>query len=464
MSNISSKIFVKFLGAAGTVTGSKYLVSYNRFNLMVDCWLFQGFKNLRELNWMALPFPASEIKAVLITHGHLDHIGYLPRFINQGFEGTIYCTEPTADLAEIILRDSAKIQEEDAAHANKSGYSKHTPALPLYTMEDVDRTLSLIRAIPVNHYNDLTNNIRFRFMPNAHIPGAASIELIIDGTHLVFSGDIGRSNDPILPPPIKPEYADYLFVESTYGDRLHPTDSTEEVLFKIIQNALANHGPLIVPSFTIDRAQDFMYFIWKLKKENRIPDIPVYLDSPMGNDVSRLFLKYPEWIKLRPGVFTEVFESTRMVHSVEETRHLAKNEHPRIIIAGSGMMNGGRILHYLETHLDDPKATVVIPGYQAAGTRGRMISEGAPEVKIHGHYVKVRATIEHIHTMSSHADQAGLLDWMANIKNKPEKVFIVHGEPHSAQVLRVKIRDHFGWNATVPQLLDQVNLITQGNH
>jgi metallo-beta-lactamase family protein len=275
---------------------------------------------------------------------------------------------------------------------------------------------------------------------------------------LVFSGDLGRPNDPMLLPPEKPESADYLFVESTYGDRIHPNESTEEVLLKIINKSLENHGPLIVPSFTVDRAQDFMYIIWKLKKENKIPDIPVYLDSPMGRDVSKLFLKYPDWLKLEPDIFREVFKSTRMVQSIEETRHLAKNGHPRIIIAGSGMMNGGRILHYLEAHIEDPKATIIIPGYQAAGTRGRMISEGADEIKLHGHYFKVKATIEHIHTMSSHADQSEILDWLSAITNKPTKVFIIHGEPHAAQVLRVKIQDQFGWPSYVPQLLDKVEL------
>jgi len=454
----SNIFFIQFLGAAGTVTGSKFLVRYNGYNLLVDCGLFQGLKDLRELNWMELPFPASEINSVILTHGHLDHVGYLPRLVHQGFKGSIYCTHPTGDLVEIILSDSAKIQEEDAERANRSGYSKHSPALALYDLKDVARTLPLLEPTPLDDFISLSDDIRFRFRKNAHIPGAAFIEMDIVDKRLVFSGDLGRPNDPMLLPPDKPEKADYLFVESTYGDRLHPTESTEEVLLGIIHRSLQGHGPLLVPSFTVDRAQDFMYAIWKLKQENKIPDIPVYLDSPMGNDVSKLFLKYPDWLKLEPGIFKEVFKSTRMVKTIEETRHLAKNEHPRIIIAGSGMMNGGRILHYLESHLGDPRATVIIPGFQAAGTRGRMLKEGAGEIKIHGHYFKVKASIESVNTMSSHADQSEILEWMSAIKNTPEKVFIIHGEPQASHALRVKIKDVFNWSAHAVRLFEKVEV------
>ena len=337
MNTASNSLSVQFLGAAGTVTGSKYLISHNGTNLLVDCGLFQGLKNLRELNWMDLPFPASKIDHVILTHGHLDHVGYLPRLVKQGFDGVIHCTEPTEDLVELILTDSAKIQEEDAEHANEKGYSKHSPALPLYALKDVQQTLPLLQSQSLNSSISLSNDIRFRFRKNAHIPGAAFIELEVAGKLLVFSGDLGRPGDPMLLPPDKPDKADYLFVESTYGDRSHPSESTEDVLLRIIQKSLGNHGPLLVPSFTVDRAQDFMYVIWKLKQENKIPDIPVYLDSPMGMDVSKLFLKYPDWLVLEGDVFKKVFQSTRMVQSIEETRQLARNRRksPRRI---SGIM------------------------------------------------------------------------------------------------------------------------------
>ena len=450
--------YVQFLGAAGTVTGSKYLLSIDGYHILIDCGLFQGLKELRKRNWATFPFPAQRIDCVILTHGHLDHVGYLPRLVKQDLDCPIYCTEPTADLTEIILKDSAKIQEEAAEHANEKGYSKHTPAMPLYDLKDVEKTLPMLSPQAIEEFIRLNENIRFRFRKNAHIPGASFIELDIKGKRFVFSGDIGRPDDPMLAHREMPEKADYLFVESTYGDRLHPETSTEEVLKKVIDKALGNHGPLFVSSFAVDRAQDFMVVIWKLMEEGKIPRLPVYLDSPMGQDVSRLFLKYPDWLSLDASVFREVFKETRLVTSVKDTYHLASDKSPKIIIAGSGMMNGGRILHYLEKHLGNAKATFILPGYQATGTRGRQLSEGGKEIKLHGHYYKVKAAVEHIKTMSSHADQSELLSWMSGIKNKPENVFIVHGEPHAADELRVKVQDEYGWHCRVPVMFEKVIL------
>ena len=453
---LQNQNYIQFLGAAGTVTGSKYLIAVDGYHLLVDSGLFQGVKALRELNRKDIPFPASKIDAVILTHGHLDHVGYLPRLVKQGLHCSVYCTEPTADLTEIILKDSAKIQEEDAEHANKYGYSKHAVAEPLYDLKDVDKTLPLLTPQKPEEFIQLNDFIRFRFRKNAHIPGASFIEMDIKGKRLVFSGDIGRPDDAMLVHREKPEKADWLFIESTYGDRLHPNDNTSEVLKRIVDNALSNHGPLIVSSFAVDRAQDFMYEIWKLKKESKIPDLTVYLDSPMGFDVSKLFIKYPQWLKLEPSIFREVFQDTRVVTSVKETYLLARDKSPKIVIAGSGMMNGGRILHYLEKQLGNPAATFVLPGYQAVGTRGRNLSEGSHEIKLHGRYYEVKASVEHIKTMSSHADQKELLSWMSGINQKPEKIFIVHGEPQSSDALRVKIRDTYGWDSTLPQLYDKV--------
>lgn len=453
---LQNQNYIQFLGASGTVTGSKYLIAVDGYHLLVDSGLFQGVKALRELNRKDIPFPASKIDAVILTHGHLDHVGYLPRLVKQGLHCSVYCTEPTADLTEIILKDSAKIQEEDAEHANKYGYSKHAVAEPLYDLKDVDKTLPLLTPQKPEEFIQLNDFIRFRFRKNAHIPGASFIEMDIKGKRLVFSGDIGRPDDAMLVHREKPEKADWLFIESTYGDRLHPNDNTSEVLKRIVDNALSNHGPLIVSSFAVDRAQDFMYEIWKLKKESKIPDLTVYLDSPMGFDVSKLFIKYPQWLKLEPSIFREVFQDTRVVTSVKETYLLARDKSPKIVIAGSGMMNGGRILHYLEKQLGNPAATFVLPGYQAVGTRGRNLSEGSHEIKLHGRYYEVKASVEHIKTMSSHADQKELLSWMSGINQKPEKIFIVHGEPQSSDALRVKIRDTYGWDSTLPQLYDKV--------
>ncbi len=450
--------YFQFLGAAGTVTGSKYLLSIDNYHVLIDCGLFQGLKELRERNWKDIPFPASEIDAVLLTHGHLDHTGYLPRLEKQGLNCPVYCTEPTADLVEIILKDSGKIQEEDAEHANKHGYSKHAPAEPLYDLKDVEKVLRLISPQVVNEFIRLNDDISFRFRRNAHIPGASFIEMDIKGKRIVFSGDIGRPKDHMLVQGEKPERADILFIESTYGDRLHPVESPEISIKRIIDHAVSSHGPLFVASFAVDRAQDFMYEIWKLKEDRKIPDIPVYLDSPMGIDVSKLFMKYPDWLSLDPEIFKEVFKDTRIVSSYKETLHLSKDKSPKIIIAGSGMMNGGRILHYLKEQLGNPAATFVLPGFQAAGTRGRQLSEGSFEIKLHGHYFKVRASVEHIKTMSSHADQSELIEWMSEITNKPEQIFIVHGEPHSSDALRTKIKDTFGWNCKIPVLSEKVLL------
>ena len=458
MGTNNTRLSVRFLGAAGTVTGSRYLLSGSGINILVDCGLFQGLKKLRELNWKELPFPPKEIDAVVLTHAHLDHCGYLPRLVKQGFNNPVYCTGPTRELAEIILTDSAKIQEEDAEHANRHGYSKRSPALPLYDQKDVEHTLPMLDNRPDESWIGIGENLRFMFRRVAHIPGASFIQMEIGGKRLVFSGDVGRPNDPMLFPPEKPENADILFIESTYGDRLHPDRTTDEVMTRIIHESLDRKGTLLIPSFTVDRAQDFMYVIWKLKHYGKIPDVPVYFDSPMGDEVSRVFLQFPHWNKLGGKILNEVFGSIKTVHTLKENQHLAENQKPKIIIAGSGMMNGGRILHYLKRFLEDPRSTVIIPGFQAAGTRGRMISEGVNEVKIHGGYYKVKAHIEHIRTMSSHADQSELIGWLSELKSPPEKIFIVHGEHQSSDALRVKIRDIYGWEATVPELYQEFQL------
>ncbi len=447
--------FIKFLGAAGTVTGSKHLLSVDGYNILVDCGMFQGLKELRLLNWMDFPFPPSEIDVILLTHGHLDHVGHLPRLVKQGYKNPIICTEPTADLTEIVLRDSAKLQEEDAEHANKYGYSKHKPAYPLYDTKDVEKTLPLLNPVDADKIYKLNDDISFCYRKNAHIPGAAFIELDVKGKRFVFSGDIGRPHDPMLVERELPEKADILLTESTYGDRLHPKEPTENILNRIINKALESHGPIFVSSFAIDRAQDFMYVIWKLVKSGKIPDLPIYLDSPMATQVSKLFLKYPEWLSVEPEVIRNVFARIRFVTSVNETYALATDKSPKIVIASSGMMNGGRILHYLEKQIGNSSATFILPGYQAVGTRGRQLAEGSEEIKLHGKYFKVRAHVEHIHTMSSHADQKELLSWMEKIKNKPEKVYIVHGEPQAADALRLKIQDTYGWDCRIPLFLEK---------
>jgi len=455
---LSNKINIQFLGAAGTVTGSKTLISAYGKNILIDCGLFQGLKHLRALNWQPLPIEASEIDAVILTHAHLDHTGYLPRLVNQGFNGPIYGSAPTCEITEVLLLDSAKIQEEDAEHANRKGYTRHKPAKPLYDLEDAKKTLPMLHSHPEDEWKDINDEISFRFQNNAHIIGATHIDIEVGGKRIVFSGDIGRIDDPMLEVPDRPEKADYLVIESTYGDRNHPDVNNVQQFRDILHAVSKRNGILIVPSFTVDRAQDFMYLFWKLEQNNDIPNIPIYLDSPMGVDVSKVFNKYYKWHKLGPDTFGKVFRNTKMVRSYKDTEHLAADHRPKIIIAGSGMMNGGRVLTYLKRHIGNPDSTIIIPGYQAEGTRGRNIHDGVGEIKIHGEYYPVRAHIEDIKTMSSHADQNQIIDWLSGLKDKPGRVFINHGEPKSSEALKIKIEDTLGWDVEIPQLEDKFQL------
>jgi len=449
---------IQFLGAAGTVTGSKTLINTGTGKILIDCGLFQGLKHLRELNWQSLPVRARDIDAVILTHAHLDHSGYLPRLVKQGFSGPVYCSAPTREIVEVLLLDSAKIQEEDAEYANRQGHTRHQPAKPLYDLEDAKKTIPLLRDVPEGQWEQLGGDVSFRLQSNAHILGATFVELEALGKRIVFSGDVGRDDDPMLGRPDRPEEADYIIVESTYGDRLHPHVDVMGQFREIMHKVAGRNGILIVPSFTVDRAQDFMYLFWKLEKAGDIPSIPVYLDSPMGIDVSKVFNKYFEWHQLGAQVFEEVFRNTKMVKSFQDTEFLATDPRPKVVIAGSGMMNGGRVLTYLKSHLGNPDSTIIIPGYQAEGTRGRNLHEGAHEIKIHGEYYPVRAHIEDIQTMSSHADQAQILHWLSGLRKEPEHLFINHGEPHAADVLRVKINDVFGWKVSVPQLYESFDI------
>jgi metallo-beta-lactamase family protein len=445
-----------FLGAAETVTGSKTLVKTSNHTILVDCGLFQGKKELREKNWQTLPVTPSEIDFVLLTHAHLDHIGYLPRLIKDGFNGKIFCTAPTMELAKIILMDSAKIQEEEALLANTYGHTKHKPAKPLYTSEDIKPVLEKIEIKEPNIWFQTVSDIRFRFKLNGHILGSTFVEIEVKGKRIVFSGDIGRDNDQMLFPPQKPTKADVLVVESTYGDRLHSEEFTSKRLQQIINNAEKRNGPLIIASFSVDRAQDFMYEIWKLKKEGKINQKDVYIDTPMGVAVNSIYLKYSDWHQLKKDTLIEVINSCLVVRSDKESKTLASDDSFKIIIAGSGMLNGGRVLNYLKTQLENPNATFLLSGYQAEGTRGRDINEGQMKIKVHGHYYNVKATIENIRTMSSHADQNDLISWMGNISKSPDSIFISHGEKKSSISLAEVIKQKLKWkNIAVPKMNDE---------
>ena len=448
----NQKIFVHILGAAETVTGSKYLIETSQKKFLVDCGLFQGLKELRLLNWDYLPIEASNIDFILLTHGHLDHVGYLPRLIKSGFKGKIYGTDPTLDIAEIILKDSAKIQEEEAERANKYGYSKHDPANPLYDIKDVEKTITHFTTIKTNEWIDFGNDIKVRYQPNGHIIGSCFIEVHIREKKFVFSGDVGQENDLLMFPPARPQEADVLFVESTYGDRLHKREDIQEHLKKVILETIAKGGSVIIPSFAVERTQTLMYLIWQMRKAGDIPDIPCIMDSPMGANVLEVFNKYKEWHKLSYEEYSNMCQMFKVVIDFKETLKWISTPFPKIIIAGSGMVTGGRVLSYLQTYISKPENTILFVGYQGEGTRGRKLLAGANEIKIYGKYYEVKAHIEIINGLSAHGDQKELINWMSEIKNKPEKVFIIHGERQASDTFRVKIKDTYGWDCIIPKL------------
>ncbi len=450
---------VNFLGASGVVTGSKFLLETSEQNILIDCGMFQGLKTLRELNWSNLPVDVKSIDIVLLTHGHLDHVGYLPRLLKQGFRGKIVGTAPTLAIAEIILKDSAKIHEEEAEKANKEKYTKHKPALPFYTVEEAEQTINLFHAEEDDKWISLTENISYRFQYNGHIIGATFIELDIDGKRFVFSGDIGRTNDYLLKNPKTPEWADYLFIESTYGNKLHPEEDVETILEDIIKETINKKGNLIIPSFAVERLQTLMYILWQLYKQRRIPNIPIFIDSPMGNNVLDVFKNFPNWHRLTTEEYYAMCNHVNIVQSYRETWETIDDKRSKIVIAGSGMVTGGRVLTYLQQLIDEPSTTVLLVGYQAEGTRGRQLKEGVHEIRFFGKYYPVKATIKTIESLSAHADQDDLLNWMKTIKNIPEMVYLIHGEPTALDAFRTKIKNTYGWHVKIPQLTDVEKLI-----
>ncbi|MDT7830045.1 MBL fold metallo-hydrolase [Pricia sp. S334] len=453
-----NNVKIHFLGAAGTVTGSKFYLETNELNIMVDCGMFQGLKELREANWQPLPIDASKLDVVLLTHGHLDHTGYLPRLVKEGFRGQVIATAPTLSIASIILRDSAKIHEEEAERANAEGYSQHRPALPFYSMAEAEKAIALFVSKEKDIWIPLSEDITVRFRYNGHIIGATFIELDIFGKQFIFSGDVGRTEDLLLWPPERPRWADYLFLESTYGNKLHPNEDVDRLLINLIKTTIQKRGNLIIPSFAVERLQSLMYILWKLYKKNRIPNIPLFVDSPMGNNVLDVFRNHPDWHKLPVAEYRAMCGHFNIISSYKDTWKTIDDQRPKVVIAGSGMVTGGRVLTYLKQMIDDPSTTVLLVGFQAEGTRGRQLLEGAHEIKIRGKYIPVKAKIEHLESLSAHADQFELLHWLEEIRNYPEKVFLIHGEPLALDAFRVKIKNVLGWNAHIPKLYETIEV------
>lgn len=453
------KLKIHFLGASGTVTGSKFYMETEEVKILVDCGLFQGVKELRQQNWKSLPINVSEIDYVLLTHGHLDHCGYLPLLVRQGFRGKILGTGPTLEIARIILEDSAKIQEEEAERANEEHYSKHNPALPLYTKEEAAFALKFFERVEEGDNLILSDNCSATFLYNGHIIGSTYIEIDLHGKRFVFSGDVGRQKDELLNAPKQPEWADYLFVESTYGDRQHPDEDVGHILTGLVKDSLHNKGTLIIPSFAVERLQSLMYQLWKLYKKNRIPNIPIFVDSPMGNNVLEVFEQFPSWHKLTLEEYHNMCNHISIVSSYAETWETIDDPRPKIVIAGSGMVTGGRVLTYIKQLGDMASTTILLVGFQAEETRGRKLLEGTTELKIYGKYVPIKAKVNHLESLSAHADQPELLTWMDSIKNIPEKVFLVHGEKAAMEVFKDKIHEKYGWNCHVPAMHEVVEVL-----
>jgi metallo-beta-lactamase family protein len=437
------KASIIFLGGAGTVTGSKILFQYKNKNILIDCGLFQGIKELRVMNWEPLPIEIYQIDAIIITHAHLDHVGYLPRLVKEGYDRTIYTTAPTKRLAEIILYDSAQLQEEEAELANREGYSRHSPAKPLYTTRDVQNCLQLFEEVEANQWIELEDIFKFRYQPNGHILGSCLVELLFDEQKIVFSGDLGRTENLLLSPPSILREADYLVLESTYGDRNHTSTRPEEVLTEVIEEVIEKKGNLIIPSFAIERAQELICMINILKEQGRIPDIPVFLDSPMAIDASEIFYSYSEWHKLDRSKILQFFGGVTMNRELKHTFRTMDTPGSKIIIAGSGMLTGGRVLEYLKAFLDQPQHTILLVGYQAIGTRGRDLLENAPSIRIHGRSYAVKAQVKELQGMSGHADQQELLHWLSHFEVSPKKIFLNHGEPESSSALKTAIEQQY---------------------
>ena len=448
---------IQFLGGVGTVTGSKYLLEHNGRRLLVDCGLFQGLKQLRLRNWEPLPIKASEIDAVLLTHAHMDHSGLVPRLVKLGFKGPVYCSGATRELCELLLPDSGRLQEEEADFANRHGHSRHKPALPLYTEEDARAALKRLETIAFGEEHSPWPDWSWRPKRAGHILGAASVHIRWTGGSILFSGDLGRSDDLVMRPPESPEQADYLVVESTYGDRRHRDVDTLMALADVVNRTAARGGVVVVPSFAVGRAQTILHCIHLLKKAHRIPDMPVYLNSPMAADATRIFRHHLDEHRLSAEQCAAMSKEVTIVNTVEESKRLNTLTFPSIIVSASGMATGGRVLHHLKTYAPDAKNTILFAGFQAAGTRGAALVGGSEAIKIHGAYVPVRAEVANLDTLSAHADREQLLAWLGALR-APKRVFVTHGEPVAADALRLAIEERHGWPVTVPEYLESRKL------
>lgn len=448
-----------FLGAIDTVTGSRYLLRGETGRILIDCGLFQGPKKQRERNWAALPFDASSLDAVVLTHAHIDHSGYLPRLCKAGFAGPVYCTRGTRDLLGLLLPDAGYLQEEAAYHANKWGYSRHHPALPLYTRADAEACLAQLHPVDFHTQFEPARGMTASFSRAGHIVGSACVRVTVDDHSIAFSGDVGRPSDPIMSPPEPLPDADTLVVESTYGDRRHSGQDISRALEKVIVETVEKRGALVVPAFAVGRAQHLLFLISQLRARRRIPEIPVFLDSPMAINATRLLHDHGGDHILTAEEIRDLYRVATCTPTPDQSKEIDRQSGPMIVISASGMCTGGRVLHHLRRFLPDERATILFVGFQATGTRGRSLIDGAEELKLLGQYVPVRARIVLLDGLSAHADYAELLAWLRASNVSPSAVFVTHGEPAAADAFRRRLKETFGWKARVPDAGETVTLV-----
>lgn len=460
-------LLLRFLGAAQTVTGSRFLLRTGEMRTLVDCGLFQGGRSLKERNWRPFPIAPSKIDSVVLTHAHIDHSGYLPRLVRDGFEGPIYCTYATADLLGLLLPDSGHLQEEDAAYANKKKYSRHDPALPLYTEAEARAVLEQLQPVPYHTVHRLSDQVDFEFFQAGHILGSAMVDLRYRGNGspqtLLFSGDLGRSNQPIIKDPERVLEADLLVLESTYGDRVHDQIDILGYLEKLLRRTVERGGSLIIPAFAVGRCQSLLYFFRQLEEAGRAPSVPIFLDSPMAVSAVPIYCRRLEEHDLEmQELMSEACPlqggNLRMVRTTEESKALNDRRQPCVIVSASGTLAGGRILHHLQNRLPDQRNTVLFVGYQPEGSLGRMLVEGREEVRIHGVQVRVRARIEAINGLSAHADSKEILMWLSGFERFPSHIFLVHGEPHAQQALQAKLRAQVPSGIIIPKHYQKFDL------
>ena len=454
----ASSPHLQFFGAANTVTGSRYLLTTGRQRVLIDCGLFQGYKHLRERNWRPFPVHPAEVDAIVLTHAHLDHSGYVPALVAQGFRGRVYATAATAALCEILWRDAGHLQQEEADYLNRHKLSKHHPAKPLYDERQAETALKRLKVVGDGEWLRL-NDIEVRFHYNGHILGSSFLEVVAAGQRLLFSGDLGRPHDPLMKPPAPPTAADYLIVESTYGDRLHPAVDVEEKLAAIVNDTVGRSGSVLIPAFAVGRAQSVLFLLRKLQEERRIPpQLPIYLDSPMAVSVTDLFRRFHALHKLSAEECELMCRQVHYVRSVEQSQALNRVSMPRVIVSASGMATGGRVLHHLKFMLGDDRNTVLFAGYQSGGSRGARLVNGEPRIKIHGGWFDVHARVENLDTLSAHADYEEILHWLAKLPAAPRQAFVTHGEPAAADAMRLHLQETYGWRACAPDYGDVFTL------